>query len=130
VLVVDYKSDRLGGRDPVELTASAYETQRLVYALAALRGGADRVEVAYCFLERPGEPVTARYEATEADDLERGLAKLASGVIAGRFEPSPNPHRALCGDCPGRTSLCSWGPERTLAEEPGGVVAGQSEHRA
>ena len=130
VLVVDYKSDRLGGRDPVELTASAYETQRLVYALAALRGGADCVEVAYCFLERPGEPVTARYEATEADDLERGLAELASGVIAGRFEPSPNPHRALCGDCPGRASLCSWGWERTLAEEPGGVVAGESEHPA
>ncbi|MGI8659561.1 MAG: PD-(D/E)XK nuclease family protein, partial [Thermoleophilaceae bacterium] len=120
VLVVDYKSDRLGDRDPAELTATAYETQRLVYALAALRGGAERVEVAYCFLERPGEPVTARYAATDADELERRLAELARGVIEGRFEPSPTPHRALCGDCPGRAALCSWGPERTLAEEPGG----------
>jgi hypothetical protein len=129
VLVVDYKSDRLGDRDPAELTASAYETQRLVYALAALRGGAERVEVAYCFLERPDEPVTALYDTADAGDLERRLAELASGVIDGRFEPSPTPHRALCGDCPGRASLCSWGAERTLAEEPGGVVDRQAQPR-
>ena len=29
----------------------AYATQRLVYAVAALRAGASRVEVAHCFLE-------------------------------------------------------------------------------
>ena len=60
VLIVDYKSDRLEGADPAELVDRDYATQRLVYALAALRDGAPRVEVAYCFLERPAEPVTAR----------------------------------------------------------------------
>ena len=34
----------------------SYSTQRLVYALAALRPGAERVEVVHCFLERPDEP--------------------------------------------------------------------------
>jgi ATP-dependent exoDNAse (exonuclease V) beta subunit len=118
VLVVDYKSDRLGERDPSELTAAAYETQRLVYALAALRGGAVRVEVSYCFLERPDQPVTAVYEAVDAGELERLLLERARGVLEGRFKPSPTPHRALCADCPGQRSLCSWPPERTLAEEP------------
>lgn len=121
-LVVDYKSDRLGEgedeRDPAELTAASYETQRLVYALAALRGGAERVEVAYCFLERPDEPVTATYEAADADELEQRLLERAGGVLEGRFEPTPTPHRALCHDCPGRRSLCSWPEEHTLADEP------------
>jgi ATP-dependent exoDNAse (exonuclease V) beta subunit len=122
VLVVDYKSDRLGegdeARDPAELTAASYETQRLVYALAALRGGAERVEVAYCFLERPEEPVAASYEAADAADLQRRLLARAGGVLEGCFEPTPTPHRALCHDCPGRRSLCSWPEERTLAEDP------------
>ena len=63
VLIVDYKTDRLEGAEPAELVERDYATQRLVYALAALRDGAPRVEVAYCFLERPGEPVIARVHA-------------------------------------------------------------------
>ena len=118
VLIVDYKSDRLGDLEPAELTETAYATQRIVYALAALRSGAPRVEVAYCFLERPDEPVVATFEAVEADTLERRLLELAEGVIGGRFEPTPLPHRALCADCPARPGLCSWGPERTLAPAP------------
>ena len=43
-LVVDYKSDRLEpeGGDPAERVERDYRTQRLVYALAALRDGAAR----------------------------------------------------------------------------------------
>ena len=40
LLVVDYKSNRLEGRTPAEITEADYTTQRLVYALAALRSGA------------------------------------------------------------------------------------------
>ena len=57
-LVVDYKTDALEpGTDLAAYVGERYGVQRRVYALAALRGGAARVEVAYAFLERPGEPV-------------------------------------------------------------------------
>jgi ATP-dependent exoDNAse (exonuclease V) beta subunit len=116
VLVVDYKSDALEGRDPEALCASAYATQRLVYALAALRGGAEKVTVAHCFLERPDVPAVAEYRAADAGRLEQELLEVARGVVEARFEPTGEPHRDLCADCPGRAALCSWGPERTLAE--------------
>ena len=40
------------------------------------------------------------------------------------------PHRELCGDCPGRCSLCSWPEEMTLRpveaayEDSAGSLAG------
>jgi ATP-dependent exoDNAse (exonuclease V) beta subunit len=117
-LIVDYKSDRLEGRDPADVVESGYAVQRLVYALAALRAGAPRVEVAYVFLERSAEPVSAIYEASDLDDLDRRLRDVAAPVAAGSFQPSPRPWHGLCADCPGRPGLCSWPPERTLAPEP------------
>jgi ATP-dependent helicase/nuclease subunit A len=113
-LVVDWKSDALEGRDPEALCAEAYSTQRIVYALAALRSGAERVEVIHCFLERPDEPARAIYEAGDASGLEAELLGLARGVVEGRFEPSAEPHARLCADCPGRAALCSHGEELTL----------------
>jgi ATP-dependent exoDNAse (exonuclease V) beta subunit len=117
-LIVDYKSDRLGDLAPAELVDAAYTTQRIVYALAALRGGAERAEVVYVFLERPDDTVTAVYEAADRPELEDRLRALAAGIANGDFAPSPRPWRGLCGDCPGQASLCSWGPEATLAPEP------------
>ena len=38
--------------------------QRTVYALAALRAGAEQVEVAYSFLERPDEVVSTVFTAS------------------------------------------------------------------
>jgi ATP-dependent helicase/nuclease subunit A len=113
-LIVDYKSDPLEGAEPAELVEDAYATQRLIYALAALRGGAERVEVSHVLLERPDEPVTVTYVAGEADRLEAELLELARGVVEARFEPTADPHRELCATCPGQPALCSWGPERTL----------------
>jgi ATP-dependent helicase/nuclease subunit A len=114
LLVVDYKSNALEGRRPAELTAESYSTQRLVYALAGLRAGAERVEVAYCFLERPEELEVATYVAADATRLETELLALAAGVVDGRFEPAAEPHLELCGDCPGRAALCSWDEQETL----------------
>ena len=115
-LVVDWKSDPLEGRAPEDLVAAAYSTQRLIYALAGLRSAAERVEVAHCFLERPDEPALAAFTRSDGDRLERELLDLARGVVEARFEPSAEPHYDLCADCPGRAALCSWGPERTLAQ--------------
>jgi len=105
-LVVDWKSDALGELGPEELTRDHYATQRIIYALATLRAGAERVEVVHCYLERPDEPAVAHYEAADREALERELLSLAHGVVEGRFEPSSEPHFALCADCPGRAALC------------------------
>jgi ATP-dependent exoDNAse (exonuclease V) beta subunit len=113
-LVVDWKSDVLGEREPEAVTREGYATQRIIYALAALRAGAEVVEVVHCFLERPDEPAVAIYEAGDAEALERELLELARGVVEGRFEPSPDPQFSLCADCPGRAALCVHEPELTL----------------
>ncbi len=108
MLVVDYKSDRLDGADPRELMLTAYATQRLIYALAALRAGAGEVDVAHVFLEAPRDPVMASFSASEVPRLERELAGLAAGVLARRFAVTEQPHRGICNGCPAEGGLCSW----------------------
>jgi ATP-dependent exoDNAse (exonuclease V) beta subunit len=118
-LVVDYKTDALDDdADLAPFVDEHYGVQRRVYALAALRGGAARVEVAYAFLERPNEPLTARFEATDADRLHDELLALAAGMLAGEYPVTARPHRELCESCPGRRALCSHPEELTLAERP------------
>ncbi|HYH57909.1 MAG TPA: UvrD-helicase domain-containing protein, partial [Thermoleophilaceae bacterium] len=115
VLIVDYKTDSLEGTDAEALCEAQYSIQRLIYALAALRGGASAVEVAYCFLERPEAPVAREWAAADAAALEEELLGLAAGVIDGRFEPTGEPHLHLCAHCAGRPSLCSWDEAATTA---------------
>jgi ATP-dependent helicase/nuclease subunit A len=114
-LVVDYKSDRLSGASPHALVERDYKTQRIVYALAALEGGYDSVEVVYCFLEVPGDTVSATFTKADLAGLRARLGELAAGVFAGRYEPTATPHRDLCADCPGRRALCSYPESVTLA---------------
>ena len=125
-LVVDWKSDALREREPEELTREEYSTQRIIYALAALRAGAERVEVVHCYLERPDDPAVAVYEAADMEALERELLGLARGVTEGRFEPSGEPQFSLCADCPGRAALCVHEPELTLraVRQAGGAAPG------
>ena len=119
-LVVDYKTDALDpSTDLAAYVGQHYAIQRRVYALAALRGGAARVEVVYAFLERPQEPVAERFEAADADSLQDELRALASGLLAGEYPVAAVPHRGLCETCPGRRSLCSYESDMTLREPPG-----------
>jgi len=117
-LVVDYKTDRLEGAEPAAVVDADYATQRIVYALAALRDGAAAVEVAYCFLERPDVAVVERFEPRDVPALAERLTRLAEGVLAAEHPVAAEPHRALCGDCPGRAALCSWPEAMTLREAP------------
>jgi len=118
-LVVDYKTDHVGpDTTPEDYIARNYETQRIVYALAALRGGAPRVEVAYCLLESPAEPVTRTYTAADAPELADQLQRLAHGLLNHDYRVTDQPHRELCGDCPGRTALCSHPASMTLRPPP------------
>ena len=59
-LIVDYKTDRLGEGNAAA-KAEEYETQRDLYALAVAEAtGAEAVEVAYVFLERPEAPAVSK----------------------------------------------------------------------
>jgi len=115
-LVIDYKTDRLEGITPESLIAGAYETQRLLYALAALRAGAAEVEVAHVFLEHVDAPAMAVFTSADTAPLERTLREQAGGLLAGRFAPAAEPHLGLCNGCPGENGLCSWPPALTRRE--------------
>ena len=126
-LIVDYKTDALRGRDPGEAAAEKYAAQRLVYALAALRSGAERVEVVHLFLARPDAPASRLFETADVPRLEEDLIALAEGIVGGSFTPAANPHRELCQGCPGQPALCTWKPDRTLADRPEGETFGDPE---
>lgn len=116
MVIVDYKTDRLGRSDPAALVARGYVGQQLVYALAALHAGATEVEVVHCFLEAPEDPVTALFTAAQRPELTARLGALAAGVLERRFPVAPEPHRRLCAGCPAEGGLCSWPLELTRRE--------------
>jgi ATP-dependent helicase/nuclease subunit A len=111
-LVIDYKTDRLGGAAPAE-RAAKYATQRTVYALAVAEArDAAAVEVAYAFLERPEEPVV---ELLDGEAMVHGRAELEAKIgriAAGEFPVAAVEARSwdLCRGCPALGRLCS-GPE-------------------
>jgi len=119
LLVVDYKSDRVGPEGNLDaLVERDYGVQRLLYALAVLRDGAASVEIAHWFLERPQEWVARRYEAGERASLEGLLSERLRQARARGFAVSAQPHRALCLTCPGRAALCSWEESETMRQQP------------
>jgi ATP-dependent exoDNAse (exonuclease V) beta subunit len=108
-LVVDYKTDRLGGSSPAE-RAAKYATQRAIYALAVAEArGTAAVEVAYVFLEQPEEPVI---ELLDGEAMKRGREELAAAIArigAGDFPVAAVEQRSwgLCRGCPALGRLCS-----------------------
>jgi ATP-dependent helicase/nuclease subunit A len=116
ICVVDYKTDRLDGRDPAA-AASRYAVQRDLYALAAATRGAP-VETAYVFLERPGEPVRESFDAGGLAAARERTETVLERLAAGRFEVTDRPHRALCHDCPARARLCSHSTEAHMRDDP------------
>jgi ATP-dependent helicase/nuclease subunit A len=111
-LVLDYKTDRLGGTAPAE-RAAHYEVQRSIYALAVAEAlGAGDVEVAYLFLERPDEPAISTLGAAEMATARKNLEETIAQISRGEF-PVAAPeqrHWSLCRGCPALRGLCS-GPE-------------------
>ncbi len=72
-LIVDYKTDRVDGAEPAALVAR-YEIQQAIYALAVAEArGVNEVELAYVFLERPEEPVIARWGSSQLAAARRLL---------------------------------------------------------
>ncbi|HZR93797.1 MAG TPA: UvrD-helicase domain-containing protein [Gaiellaceae bacterium] len=110
-LVVDFKTNVLGGAAPAEVIDREYRVQRLVYALAALRAGAREVEVVYQFLERPDDPVATVFSAADTPTLEAELSAEMARIREGRFVPTPS--EMACAGCPVLDVVCA-GP-RLLA---------------
>jgi ATP-dependent helicase/nuclease subunit A len=104
-LVVDYKTNVLGEHTPEEVVAEEYRLQRLVYALACFRAGADEVEVVYSFLERPDEPVSTTFGRAELPELEAALSAAIDAIRAGDFRPTPS--EWACAGCPALAVVCA-----------------------
>jgi ATP-dependent helicase/nuclease subunit A len=115
-LVVDYKTDRIEGRDP-EQAAGRYGVQRDLYALAAAARGAP-VETAYVFLERPDAPVREAFDESGLDRARGRIEALLARLSEGSFEVTRHPHRALCHDCPARERLCSHEIGAMMRDDP------------
>jgi sugar phosphate isomerase/epimerase len=119
-LVIDYKTDRLAGDAPAE-RAAHYEVQRSIYALAVAEAlGAEEVEVAYVFLERPDEPAATTLGPAEMAAARTELEWTIAQIGGGEFPVAPAEQRAwsLCRGCPALRGLCS-GPG---AVEPGSQI--------
>ena len=113
-LVLDYKTNSLAEGTPEEIVENDYRLQRLVYALACLRTGAEEVEVVYHFLERPDAVVSTRFTVADTETLEAELSAAIDRINAGEFRPTPS--EFTCSGCPARDRVCA-GP-RLLAPEP------------
>jgi ATP-dependent exoDNAse (exonuclease V) beta subunit len=104
-LVADFKSNLLGEHSPSEIVDAEYRLQRLVYAIACFRAGADEVEVVYQFLERPDELVQATFGRAELPGLEAELSAAIGRIAEGRFPPRPS--ELACAGCPALDVVCA-----------------------
>jgi len=107
-LVLDYKTNSLAEGTPDEIVEADYRLQRLVYALACFRAGADEVEVVYHFLERPDAVVSRTFDRIELPALEDELSEAIRRIDAGEFSPTPSDF--TCAGCPALDVVCA-GPK-------------------
>jgi ATP-dependent exoDNAse (exonuclease V) beta subunit len=104
-LVVDYKTNVLEETEPDEVVEQDYRLQRLVYALACLRDGADEVEILYQFLERPDDVIAATFRRSDVPALEADLSAAIADIQAGVFRPTPS--ESTCAGCPALDLVCA-----------------------
>ena len=104
-LVVDYKTNLLGEASPDEIVEHDYGLQRLVYALACFRAGAERVEVVYHFLERADAVVSTTFVRDQVATLEAELTAGIERIKAGEFRPTPSDF--TCAGCPALDLVCA-----------------------
>ncbi len=104
-LVVDYKTNSLEEGTPEEIVEGDYHLQRLVYALACFRAGAQGVEVAYHFLERPDAVVATVFRLEQVPELEAELSEAIARINAGDFRPTPD--EFICAGCPALDVVCA-----------------------
>jgi hypothetical protein len=104
-LVLDYKTNLLGESSPQEIVEADYALQRLVYALACFRAGAEEVEVVYHFLERPDAVVSTIFTRDQVAALEAELSAGIARIHAAEFRPTPS--EFACAGCPALDLVCA-----------------------
>jgi hypothetical protein len=104
-LVLDYKTNSLAEGTPDEIVEADYRLQRLVYALACFRAGAEEVEVVYHFLERADAVVSTIFEHREVPLLETELSAAIARINDGEFLPTPSEFN--CSGCPALDLVCA-----------------------
>ncbi len=104
-VVVDYKTNSLAEGTPEEIVEHDYRLQRLVYALACFRAGAQEVEVVYHFLERPDAVVSTVFRVDRLSELEGELSEAIARINAGEFRPTPS--EFICAGCPALDVICA-----------------------
>jgi ATP-dependent helicase/nuclease subunit A len=104
-LVLDYKTNSLAEGTPEEIVEADYRLQRLVYALACFRAGAEEVEVVYHFLERPDAVVSSVFTRADVPELEAALSAAIDRIRAGAFRPTPSEY--VCAGCPALDVVCA-----------------------
>jgi ATP-dependent helicase/nuclease subunit A len=104
-VVVDYKTNSLAEGTPEEIVEHDYRLQRLVYALACFRAGAQEVEVVYHFLERPDAVVATVFRVDRLSELEGELSEAIARINAGEFRPTPS--EFICTGCPALDVICA-----------------------
>jgi ATP-dependent helicase/nuclease subunit A len=118
-LVVDYKTNLLEGENPHEIVERDYRLQRLVYALACFRAGAEEVEVVYQFLEEPDELASTTFSRDEMPELEAELSEAIAQIQAGDFRPTPS--EFACAGCPALNLVCAGPALRDAPAELAGA---------
>ena len=117
-LVLDYKTNVIGDATPEEIVDDDYRLQRLVYALACFRAGAEEVEVVYHFLERPDAVATTTFTLDHVVELEAELSAGIARIHAGEFRPTPSDF--ACSSCPALDLVCA-GPRLWGGGDPAGA---------
>jgi ATP-dependent helicase/nuclease subunit A len=98
---------------PDEIVEHDYNLQRLVYALACFRAGAEQVEVVYHFLERSDAVVATSFMREDIPTLEAELSTAIDQIQANDFRPTPD--EFVCADCPALNLVCAGPRLRHIA---------------
>jgi superfamily I DNA/RNA helicase len=101
VLIVDWKTGTLHEPDD-----PGYALQQAIYALAGLRGGAERVETAWCHVGHEGAVVTGAYSTVDVGELEANVRGVLGGLEA---TPAAAVTKCapVCTRCPGLRTGCA-----------------------
>ena len=98
-MVLDYKTNFLGDKTPVDKMPD-YALQRDLYALALARSrGLNEVESAYVFLEKADQPVIELLDTERLEEAEERLGRALREITSGHFFGGPTAKYPPCNDC-------------------------------